>query len=83
MELYAKIFVLKNRPCGHILRDPGHASRFPLACLGPKESLHHHLHASPIQGQRILQSTAKRKENTKKWFTFFDLLEKIVITQFL
>ena len=26
---------------------------FPwLACLGPKESLHHHLHASPIQGQR-------------------------------
>ena len=50
---------------------------FPwLACLGPKESLHHHLHASPIQGQRILQSTAKRKENTKKMVYFFDLLER-------
>ena len=61
---------------GQDFRDAGHASRFPLACLGPKESLHHHLHASPIQGQRILQSTAKRKENTKKMVYFFDLLER-------
>ena len=38
---------------GQDFRDAGHASRFPLACLGPKESLHHHLHASPIQGQMI------------------------------